>query len=81
MKKLGLGLAVFFLFTALMFAAGETEKAAGGAVTLTAPRNRFGRLAAPDPRGLHTPVPFLLATGNWHRLEATPSGALFDKGD
>ena len=40
----------------------------GGVIIRTAPFNGIGRLATPDPRGLHTPVPFLLATGNWRRL-------------
>jgi multiple sugar transport system substrate-binding protein len=35
MKKLGLGLIVFFLFTALIFAAGEKEEMKDGMVTLT----------------------------------------------
>ncbi len=45
------------------------------AVSFLLPENP--RLAAPESRGLHTPVPFLLATGTWHRLEATPRGAFF----
>ena len=37
----------------------------------------IGRLAALDFRGLHTPVPFLLATGNWRCLGPSPKQRLF----
>jgi len=41
------------------------------------PHTAFGPRAGTEHRGLHTPVPFLLATGNLHREGSPPLAMLF----